>query len=142
MQDFSKIKLRISEFLESKGINDSEFYRQTGITRGVLRQSNGISEDNLARFIVTYPEISLTWLLKGEGNMIEKQDFSKTKVDSKDYLKQLLEDHTILVDSHQKLTDAHYLLTVALTDKNNSINYKITSQIRNVAEKGADYKKE
>lgn len=45
-------------------------YAKTGITRGILGQNNGISEDNLARFLAYYTDISIDWLLTGEGSML------------------------------------------------------------------------
>lgn len=70
MQEKSLIKKNILQFIEYKGISKYKFYQDTGITRGVLDQDNGMSEENTTRFLDCYPEVSAEWLLRGEGNMI------------------------------------------------------------------------
>ena len=70
MQEKSPIKQRILQFIEYKGITQYEVYKNTGITRGILTQNNGISEENLSRFLEYYHEISTKWLLTGEGSML------------------------------------------------------------------------
>lgn len=70
MQEKSPIKQRILQFIEYEGITQYEVYKNTGITRGILTQNNGISEENLSRFLEYYHEISINWLLTGEGSML------------------------------------------------------------------------
>ena len=73
-QEKSPIKQKILLFLSKKGISQYDFYRKTGITRGILGQSNGISEENIAKFLAYYPEVSVDWLLTGRGNMFRESD--------------------------------------------------------------------
>lgn len=58
------------EYLEFKKVSKYECYRNTGITNGVLSQSNGLSEDNLMRFLSYYTDISYHWLFTGNGPML------------------------------------------------------------------------
>ena len=69
-QEKSQIKQNILLFLNSKGVTPYEFYKKSGVTRGILAQNNGISEDNLARFRAYAPEVNPEWLLTGRGDMI------------------------------------------------------------------------
>ena len=71
MREFSIIKQKILQYLDFKGISKYKFYQETGITNGILSQSNGISEDNLLRFLSVYNDISTEWLLTGEGTMLK-----------------------------------------------------------------------
>lgn len=73
-QEKSPIKQKILLFLSKYGISQYDFYRKTGITRGVLGQNNGISEDNIARFLAAYSQVSVEWLLTGRGEMLRDQD--------------------------------------------------------------------
>ncbi len=73
MRDFSIIKQKILQYLEYKGISKYKFYQETGITNGILSQSNGISEDNLLRFLSYYKDISTEWLMRGEGSMLKAE---------------------------------------------------------------------
>ena len=71
MRNNSPIKERILQFIQYKGISRYRFYKECGITRGVLDKKSGISEDNIAKFIAFYPEIRQGWLLTGEGPMLK-----------------------------------------------------------------------
>jgi repressor LexA len=71
MQEKSLIKQNILQFIEFKGISKYKFYQTTGITRGILDQNNGMSEENTARFIAYFPEINSEWLLTGKGEMLK-----------------------------------------------------------------------
>lgn len=69
-QNNSPIKLRISQYVDTLDISKRDFYTKTGISRGTLENSAGITEDTLVKFIVAYPEVSIMWLITGEGSMI------------------------------------------------------------------------
>lgn len=65
MQEKSLIKKKILKYLEYKGISKYEFYKVTGITRGILDQNNGMNEENTAKFLAVYGnEASANWLFK------------------------------------------------------------------------------
>lgn len=72
-QEKSPIKQNILLYLTRKGVTPYEFYKKSGVTRGILTQNNGINEDNLARFLAFAPDINLSWLLTGEGDMLKEQ---------------------------------------------------------------------
>lgn len=71
IQQISPIKQRILQYAENLGISKREFYAKIGVSRGTLEAKTGITEDVLAKFIAVYPEISLDWLIKGEGPMLK-----------------------------------------------------------------------
>ncbi|QSS96622.1 helix-turn-helix transcriptional regulator [Psychroflexus sp. ALD_RP9] len=71
MQENSIIKKNILKYLDFKGITQYKFHKETGITRGILVQNNGMSEDNTLRFLDYYKEVNPTWLLTGEGSMLK-----------------------------------------------------------------------
>ncbi len=71
-QKISPIKDRILHFAGSLGISKREFYSKIQVSRGTLESKTGITEDVLAKFIATYPDVSLNWLLTGEGNMLKE----------------------------------------------------------------------
>ena len=72
-QEKSPIKQNILLYLEHKGVSPYIFYKESGVTRGVLAQNNGISEDNIARFLAYAPDVNIVWLLTGEGPMLNDQ---------------------------------------------------------------------
>jgi hypothetical protein len=73
MREFSIIKQKILQYLDFKGISKYKFYQETGITNGILSQNNGISEDNLLRFLSVYKDISAEWLMRDEGSMLKTE---------------------------------------------------------------------
>lgn len=70
-QKISPIKQRILHFADTLGISKREFYAKIGVSRGTLESRTGITEDIVAKFIATYPDISTDWLLTGNGAMIK-----------------------------------------------------------------------
>jgi len=72
MQKNSLIKKNILKYIDYKGISKYKFYHDTGITRGILDQNNGMSEENTAKFLAYCPDINSEWLLTGYGEMLKK----------------------------------------------------------------------
>ena len=70
-QEKSQIKQNILRYLRSKEISEYKFYKESGITRGILQQPNGISEDNLSRFLDYANDVNTHWLLTGRGEMLK-----------------------------------------------------------------------
>lgn len=68
-QGKSPIKQNILLYLAQANVSPYEYYKITGTTRGILTQNNGISEDNIARFLAYAPDVNPTWLLTGRGKM-------------------------------------------------------------------------
>lgn len=77
-REISVLKQRILQYLDSKGVSKYECYKNTGITNGVLSQSNGMSEDNILRFLSYYNDISSDWLLTGQGSILRNNQAQPT----------------------------------------------------------------
>lgn len=63
-------------FAGTLGISKREFYLKIGVSRGTLESKTGITEDVLTKFIATFPDISLDWLIMGVGDMLRPKDCS------------------------------------------------------------------
>jgi len=72
MQEKSLIKQNILQYIDFKGISKYKFYQDSGITRGILDQNNGMSEENTTKFLACFPEVNPAWLLTGKGPMLLK----------------------------------------------------------------------
>lgn len=70
-QNISPIKQRILTFADTLGISKRNFYATIGVSRGTLESKTGITEEVMAKFIATYPQVSIEWLLTGAGHMIK-----------------------------------------------------------------------
>lgn len=83
-QEKSPIKQNILRYLASKGVSPYDFYRNSGVTRGILTQKNGISEENIARFLDYAPDVNIEWLMTGRGNMYKSgiKDLESMRTDN------------------------------------------------------------
>ena len=65
------VKERIKAFITHEGISIREFERRCGMSNGymaVLRHAPGA--DKLSAIFAAFPQLSRTWLLTGEGDML------------------------------------------------------------------------
>lgn len=74
MRDFSFLKQKIIQYIEYKDISKYEFYQKTGISNGVLSQKNGLSEENILKFLSYFDDVNLEWLFRDRGEMIAKNE--------------------------------------------------------------------
>lgn len=79
-KDISVLKQRILQILEMKRISKKECYAITGISDGVLSQNNGLSEENLLKFLSSFSDVNPTWLLTGEGPMLRDGELNSLAV--------------------------------------------------------------
>lgn len=104
-QKKSIVKQNILQIIDIKGISKYEFYKKTRITRGVLDQNNGMSEENIARFLACFTEIDANWLITGEGNMYRDKSSDQPPDQSEiiSLLKDKIEDQKEKIEDQQKI---------------------------------------
>lgn len=72
---------RIKSLLAVKNISSSQFANEIGVQRSgishILSGRNKPSLDFIMKILEHYPEISESWLLKGEGEMLKKDSQAK-----------------------------------------------------------------
>lgn len=71
------LKEKILQYLEYKGVSKYECYQKTGITNGIFSKKEGLSEENILRFLSYYADINLEWLFVGKGNMLREMSVDK-----------------------------------------------------------------
>lgn len=96
MQQISPIKKRILQVLDFKRVSRYKFYKESGITRGVLDKKSGISEDNVAKFIAYFDDISIEWLMTGKGGMLKNETVVAEKPEP---------DQSYIIEVQAKLID-------------------------------------
>lgn len=152
MRDNSILKEKILQFIERKGVNKARFYIETGISNGVLSQKNGLSEDNLMRFLNCYKDINPNWLLMGIGEMTNSdnlkvvsephtiyRDVSKEELfEFESYRKQLTEERERLTLVHKengvlefKLEEAHKEIERLKKDPENAVSRTDVPELKN-----------
>ncbi|MFD2942219.1 hypothetical protein [Flavobacterium notoginsengisoli] len=70
----SKIKERILQIAEFKGIGKEKFFEIIGMTYGNFKGKSKLTPINsnaIEDLITNYPEIDLIWLLTGKGEMLK-----------------------------------------------------------------------
>ena len=72
-RNISPIKQRILSFAATLGISKRDFYARIGVSRGTLESKTGITEDVITKFFAAYPQVSVEWLMTGEGNMFKQK---------------------------------------------------------------------
>lgn len=87
---------RIKQFIDHKGIAVSAFERSIGMSNASfgksLKNGGAIGTDKLENFLNVYPEVSPTWLLTGEGEMLKQNDIEPENAGP--IIKQLLDKIT------------------------------------------------
>lgn len=64
------VRIRLQEFINSKGINISDFERFCGLSNGYVHKiKNSVGKRGLADIQRVFPELNTNWLLTGEGEM-------------------------------------------------------------------------
>ena len=64
-------KSNLLKYIEIKGIKKPDFYKKTGLSNGFLDKNENISSQNIEIIISKYPDISLEWLVTGQGEMLK-----------------------------------------------------------------------
>ena len=65
------MKERILQFIDYKRFSKSKFYRETGLSNGILDKKSGLTLDSIEKIYSKYPEINIEWLLTGKGEMLK-----------------------------------------------------------------------
>lgn len=68
------LKQRVLEFLKYLGIGQLKFEEKVGLTRGhVDKIKYNLHPTTLSKILEAYPELNKTWLLTGDGEMLNSK---------------------------------------------------------------------
>ena len=66
------IKERLTSYLRYKGINKSEFGRMIGVSSAYISSiRKSIQPDKVEKIASSFPDLDVSWLVTGEGEMIK-----------------------------------------------------------------------
>jgi hypothetical protein len=68
----SKIQDRIKQYIDNKDISKREFCRKINASASFLAKDSEISSDKLLNIINAYQDISIEWLVTGNGKMLKE----------------------------------------------------------------------
>ena len=77
----SKIKSRILQLIEVKGISTREFCRQIDVSHTYLNGDSEIGSDKMETILSIFPELSIEWLVTGTGQMFKNNNAAAEKND-------------------------------------------------------------
>jgi hypothetical protein len=86
VKKLTRIKERILQYIDNQNIVREEFYKKVSIDGANFRGKNLNSEfsaDKIVRILRIYPNISVEWLLLGEGEMLKSNIKLKENEDEK-----------------------------------------------------------
>ena len=86
-----KTKRKILQYLDYKKIKKKDFFIQTGIKRGLLdtdKLDKTVSDENITKILVVFPDLNPIWLLTGKGDMILKGGESQKEAVNSELLKE------------------------------------------------------
>lgn len=75
------IKEKIIQYLKYKGITPTKAERELNWGVGAFTKAKSITVDRAKEFLLLYSDLSAEWLLRGEGEMLQK-NFSQTNADA------------------------------------------------------------
>ena len=86
-QKISPVKQRILHFASELGCSKRDFYKKIGVSRGTLESNTGATEEVVAKFIATFPEVNINWLWTGSGDIYassiqekeQKNEYNETR---------------------------------------------------------------
>ncbi|HBK31267.1 MAG TPA: hypothetical protein DDZ96_05705 [Porphyromonadaceae bacterium] len=104
------VKERIKLFLKHLNIGQNKFEAKVGWSNGYINNTKNISSDKLNQIIKEYPQLNLTWLITGKGEMINSDRAEQTTdveerrvIDFKDKYLEVLEENRFLRIEIEKL---------------------------------------
>lgn len=63
-------KQNLKRYLSEMNISPAQFYRDSGLSNGFLNQGDNMSSNNIEIIISLYPNLNLSWLITGNGDML------------------------------------------------------------------------
>lgn len=100
------IKKRLLKYIDYKGISRREFCRIIGVSPTFLANDSEIGSNKLINIFSSYPDLSMSWLIMEDGEMLKNETPQNQKDDSEQVI---------------QLKAENALLKQFLTDKENQI---------------------
>lgn len=76
------LKKRLLEYLEYRGIKKGTFEKEAGLSNGFVdKAGDNTRTENLDKISKRFPDLNITWLRTGEGEMIKKTPPDQTQIE-------------------------------------------------------------
>ena len=74
------VRERLDEYREARHWNVSQFEMYGGLTPSLWRKTKSVSADVASRLLMSFPDLSAEWVMRGKGNMILESTATAPKV--------------------------------------------------------------
>lgn len=72
----NKVQKRLNDFISYLGMSVSQFEQSIGVGNAFVKNTNERMRNSSKNLIATrYPELNIDWLIKGEGEMLRKNNY-------------------------------------------------------------------
>jgi len=68
---------RLDKFMKYKGLNDNKITIEAGISNGIIgkgRKRGSLSQENISKILLAYPELNANWLFTGNDAMLKSDN--------------------------------------------------------------------
>ena len=76
-------KDRIQQYIDYKGISNSKFEIEVGLSNGYWRKTKSISSSVVEKILRIYSELNPLWVLTGEGSMLKNTSASSNTAEGR-----------------------------------------------------------
>ena len=97
------VKERIIIFIKRKGLSHKKFEMAAGLSNGYISNLRHCpSADKLSKILGAFPELNRTWLLTGEGEMLNQETPQTTEKEAKESENKPINDNSDEPDALNK----------------------------------------
>ncbi|MFQ8861325.1 hypothetical protein [Alistipes putredinis] len=76
------LKDRLDLIIKELGLSGRQFEKECGLPPGSYSSiSDGVGANKLKQILIKYPQISLDWIIMGDGDMFKKNESQIEKID-------------------------------------------------------------
>ena len=106
-EQFTSIKERLSHFLEEENISVPDFCKTIDMHQAYYVEMRGsIPESKLKNIMAKYPQLSIEWLMTGEGKMIKSADVQSEENEASTEIKVITKPRIPYTAAAGSLTEA------------------------------------
>ena len=119
----SAIQTRVEQYIKYKGLTNSRFEKQVGLSNGFVRNMDkGMSTDKVMRISEEFPELNILWLITGKGSMLATGTPVESSKDNQPFVHRMAE-------TLRKQLEAQQTTIQSLTEQNKVLLQVIESQL-------------
>lgn len=115
------VKERIKVFLSFLGIGQNKFEEIVGLSNGYINNVKSIGTDKLIKIIKEYPQLSIEWILTGEGEMLKNKSISVDNNGS---------NNTNIINSPNSNNRQYTETDIELLKKDNEYKQEVIEQLK------------